>query len=75
MAWHNVFWNLVSEYERLRLAIETREPFRATDQELAVHIAMRYRQKLYAECVQKIQTRFLERLADRTHESSDHTDS
>ena len=27
VAWHNVFWNLVSEYERLRLAIETREPF------------------------------------------------
>jgi hypothetical protein len=80
VAWHNVFWNLVSEYERLRLAIETHEPFRATDQALADHIAAHYpevtstsrpvivrrRQKLYAECVQKIQTRFLERFADRT---------
>jgi hypothetical protein len=89
VAWHNVFWNLASEYERLRLAIETREPFHTTDQELAAHIAMHYpevtstsrpvivrrRQKLYAECVQKIQTRFLARFADRTPGSSDHTES
>ena len=33
VAWHHVFWNLVSEYERLRLAIETREPFHDTDQD------------------------------------------
>jgi hypothetical protein len=89
VAWHNVFWNLISEYERLRLAIETREPFHDTDQALAAHIAAHYpevtstsrpvivrrRQKLYAECVQKIQARFLERFTDRTQESSDHTDS
>jgi hypothetical protein len=89
VAWHNVFWNLMSEYERLRLAIETHEPFRATDQELAAHIAVHYpevpstsrpvivrrRQKLYAECVQKIQALFLEKFTDRTQESSDHTDS
>jgi hypothetical protein len=89
VAWHNVFWNLISEYERLWLAIETHEPFHDTDQALAAHIAAHYpevtstsrpvivrrRQKLYAECVQKIQARFLERFADRTHESSDHTDS
>ena len=88
VAWHNVFWNLTSEYERLRLAIETREPFHDTDQTLATHIAVNYpevtstsrpvivrrRQQLYAECVQKIQTRFLERFTDRTHEASDHTD-
>jgi hypothetical protein len=89
VAWHNVFWNLISEYERLRLAIETREPFHDTDQALAAHIAAHYpevtstsrpvivrrRQKLYAECVQKIHTRFLERFADRTQGTSDHTDS
>jgi hypothetical protein len=89
VAWHHVFWHLVSEYERLRLAIETREPFHTTDQELAAHIALNYpevtstsrpvivrrRQKLYAECVQKIQNRFLEKFADRTQGSSDHTDS
>jgi hypothetical protein len=88
VAWHNVFWNLASEYERLRLALEMHEPFRATDQELATHIAMNYpevtstsrpvivrrRQKLYGECVQKIQARFLERFTDRTQGSSDHTD-
>ena len=88
VAWHNVFWNLISEYERLWLAIETREPFHDTDQALAVHIAAHYpevrstsrpvivrrRQKLYAECVQKIQARFLERFADRTQGSPDHTD-
>jgi hypothetical protein len=88
VAWHNVFWNLASEYERLRLAVETREPFHITDQELAAHIAMHYpevtstsrpvivrrRQRLYDECVQKIQTRFLERFSDRTQGSSDHTD-
>src|SRR2546428_14002125 len=44
VAWHNVFWNLASEYERLRLAIETRDPFHTTDQELAAHIAMNYPQ-------------------------------
>lgn len=89
VAWHYVFWNLVSEYERLRLTIETHEPFRATDQELADYIAMHYpevtstsrpvivrrRQKLYAECVQKIQSRFLEKFADRTQGSADHIDS
>ena len=88
VAWHNVFWDLASAYERLRLALEMHEPFRATDQELAAHIAMHYpevtstsrpvivrrRQTLYSECVQKIQARFLERFADRTQESSDHTD-
>ena len=71
------------------LTIETREPFHDTDQALAAHIAAHYpevtstsrpvivrrRQKLYAECVQKIHTRFLERFADRTQGSSDHTDS
>jgi hypothetical protein len=88
VAWHNVFWNLISEYERLWLAIETREPFHDTDQALAAHIATHYpevtstsrpvivrrRQKLYAECVQKIQAWFLKRFADRTQESPDHTD-
>ena len=72
VAWHNVFWNLVSEYERLRLALETHAPFHDTDQALAAHIAMHYpevtstsrpvvvrrRQRLYAECVQKIQIGF-----------------
>src|SRR2546429_7460115 len=89
LAWHNVFWNLISEYERLRLAIETREPFHDTDQALAAHIAAHYpevtstsrpvivrrRQKLYAVCEHRIHTRFLEKFGDGTHASTDHTDS
>jgi hypothetical protein len=89
VAWHNVFWNLTSEYERMQLAIETHEPFHDTDQALAAHIAAHYpevtstsrpvivrrRQRLYTACAQKIQTRFLEKFADRTSRSPDHTDS
>jgi hypothetical protein len=89
VAWHNVFWNLTSEYERLRLAVEMREPFHDTDQTLAAHIAAHYsevtstsrpvivrrRQKLYSACAQKIQTRFLEKFGDGTHGSADHTDN
>jgi hypothetical protein len=88
VAWHHVFWNLTSEYERLRLAIETRDPFRNMDQELAAHIAAHYpevtstsrpvmvrrRQKLQAACEEKIHVRFLERFGDRTLSSPDHTD-
>ena len=89
VAWHNVFWNLTSEYERMQLTIEMHEPFRDTDQALAAHIAAHYpevtstsrpvivrrRQQLYTACEQKIQTRFLEKFADRTSRSPDHTDS
>lgn len=42
IAWHHVFWNLISDYVRLRLDLEVRDPFRETDQELADHIKTHY---------------------------------
>lgn len=42
VAWHNVFWELISEYERIRLNLETRDPYSATDQKLADHIKNHY---------------------------------
>lgn len=42
IAWHNVFWNIPSEYEALRIALETRDPLCDTDQSLADHIAGNY---------------------------------
>lgn len=44
IAWHNVFWNLASEYEGLRLAIETRDPFKDKDEELGRLIAATYQE-------------------------------
>jgi hypothetical protein len=42
IAWHHVFWNLISDYLRLRLDLEVRDPYRETDQELADHIKTEY---------------------------------
>jgi hypothetical protein len=43
IAWHNVFWDVVSEYEALLLMLEQREPFCETDQQLVDQIAANYR--------------------------------
>lgn len=42
IAWHNVFWNISSEYDYLPLELEQRDPLRETDQELASHLAANY---------------------------------
>jgi len=42
IAWHNVFWNISSEYDYLPLELEQRDPMRETDQELASHLAANY---------------------------------
>ena len=43
IAWHNVFWNIPSEYEALPITLETRDPLCDADQKLADHIAENYR--------------------------------
>jgi hypothetical protein len=76
IAWHNVFWNLISEYDQMRLTIETRDPIRETDQDLADHIKANYqevksasrpmihrrRSSLSTACDGLIRERFLERI-------------
>lgn len=42
IAWHNVFWYVCSEYERLRLKLNMREPYHEEDEKLASHIAGHY---------------------------------
>jgi hypothetical protein len=42
IAWHNVFWNVSSEYDYLPLELEQHDPLRDTDQELASHLAEHY---------------------------------
>ena len=43
IAWHNVFWNIPSEYEALPITLETHDPLCDADQKLADHIAENYR--------------------------------
>lgn len=71
IAWHNVFWEVVSEYEILVLSLEQRSPFCETDQVLADYIVVnhldviatsrpsitRRRIKLYDACNELVQTR------------------
>lgn len=42
IAWHNVFWDMISEFEALCLDLETRDPLCDTDLELAAHICQHY---------------------------------
>jgi hypothetical protein len=42
IAWHNVFWDTISEFEALALELETRDPLCDTDRELAAHICEHY---------------------------------
>ena len=69
IAWHNVWWNIVSKYEGLPIVLETREPLCDVDQVLAAHIAENYtdvvkpnrlnvqrrRTRLNASCVEVIE--------------------
>ncbi len=68
IAWHNVFWNIPSEYEALPIRVETRDPLCDSDQKLADHIAHNYldvvkpnrlnifrrRDALYKACKKKV---------------------
>jgi hypothetical protein len=42
IAWHNVFWNIPSEYEGLSITLETRDPLCDADRSLADHISQNY---------------------------------
>lgn len=44
IAWHNVFWNLCSDYEGLQLALKLVDPFCSTDQKLAEWVSDHYRE-------------------------------
>jgi hypothetical protein len=77
IAWHNVFWNITSEYDYLPLQLEQRDPLRETDQELATHLAAQYpevkstsrpvvsrrRKKLYDACTERVIRRLRENFA------------
>jgi len=68
IAWHSVFWRILSEYEGLRLNLQVFDPFCETDQELAQCISNNYeevtstsrpvvsrrRQRLYTACIMRI---------------------
>lgn len=68
IAWHNVFWNITSDYDYLPLALDQRDPLRETDQELAEHLAAHYpevkstsrpvvsrrRKKLHDACAEQV---------------------
>src|SRR5262245_54060397 len=83
VAWHNIFWELITEYERMRLSLETRDPYSETDQKLADHIKNHYpevksvsrpmilrrRKKLSGLCVRLIERKFLERFFARREQS------
>jgi hypothetical protein len=74
IAWHNVFWNVSSEYDYLPLELEQRDPLRETDQELASHLAANYpevkstsrpvisrrRKRLYDACNERVIRRLRE---------------
>ena len=42
IAWHNVWWNIISKYEGLPLNLETRDPLCDVDHVLAAHITENY---------------------------------
>ncbi|MFZ4987296.1 MAG: hypothetical protein ACOYLF_17725 [Blastocatellia bacterium] len=42
LAWHNVFWMILSKYEPLPLDLETRDPLVETDEKLASYLASFY---------------------------------
>jgi hypothetical protein len=79
IAWHNVFWELASEYEALRLDLETRDPYCGRDQELLDHLRIRFkemqeisrptlwrrRRRLHDACDDRIRDRLREELAEQ----------
>lgn len=76
VAWHNVFWDVHSEYPRLRLTLEMRDPLCETDEDLRRFIVehhpevvgtgrvtiLRRRQKLHGDCTERISRYLWERL-------------
>lgn len=83
VAWHNVFWNLISEYVRLRLSLMTRDPLLETDRELSDHIKIHYpevksvsrpailrrRQSLSTECARLIEECFRKKFSARDEQT------
>lgn len=77
IAWHNVFWNVSSDYDYLPLMLEQRDPLRDTDQELALHLAENYpdvkstsrpvvsrrRKRLFDACNERVIRRLRENFA------------
>lgn len=77
IAWHNVFWELVSEYEALQPPIEIHDPYCERDQDLADHLKsnfpevrgvsrpsiLRRRRRLQEQCDNRIRNCLLEQLA------------
>jgi hypothetical protein len=82
VAWHNVFWNLLSEYVRLRLNLEIRDPLLETDNALASYLkghypevrslsrlsVMRRRQTLSAACAARIEAGFWAKFSPRAEQ-------
>lgn len=76
ISWHNVYWYFNSEYGRLRLRLETREPYHEKDEKLAAHLAEHYpevvgtsrstvrrrRMAIQAACEERIHARLKEKL-------------
>jgi hypothetical protein len=72
VAWHNVFWNLLSEYIHLQLSLAVRDPLLETDNALALYLKefypevrslsrltiMRRRQTLSVACAERIKAGF-----------------
>jgi hypothetical protein len=89
IAWHNVFWNVSSEYDYLPLELEQRDPLRDTDQELAAHLATHYpevkstsrpvvsrrRKKLEDACNEQVIRRLRENFAHKRGQEGEQTRS
>ena len=87
IAWHNVFWNVSSEYDYLPLELEQRDPLQETDQELASHLAAHYpevkstsrpvvsrrRKKLHDACNERVIRRLRENFARKKGQSGEQT--
>ncbi len=89
IAWHNVFWNVSSEYDYLPLTLEQRDPLRETDQELALHLAVHYpevkstsrpvisrrRKRLYDACNERVISRLRENFSRPKEQAGEQTES
>ncbi len=89
IAWHNVFWNISSEYDYLPLELEQRDPLRETDQELASHLAANYpevkstsrpvvsrrRKRLYDSCKERVIKCLRENFALKKEQAVEQTES
>lgn len=89
IAWHNVFWNISSEYDYLPLELEQRDPLQETDHDLASHLAANYpevrstsrpvvsrrRKRLYDVCNQRVIGRLRDNFARPEEQASEQTGS